>query len=257
MTAIYDIKSDVVVDDDLSINGQYISQVIPHYKQLKLEGVGVLAQAVTTVEIPARSGVWLSNVRDESRSLKVTYAITYESLSQLSDALTALNKLLRQVDDEGLLTISTRDDNSYSYKGVLESTDNGTTDGGYYEGGFTLLIPDPYRKSEVQASNGRVTLSHAFEVLPKKIVARVTQNTTKLTVQTSRQTITFNGNYTAGKELSIEWLEDEVVCRYDERSVLSELAHLSIPESFTVRNGEAVTGTNLAIQRVEWRDEKL
>ncbi|WP_277295643.1 distal tail protein Dit [Streptococcus hyointestinalis] len=257
MTAIYDIKSDIVVDDDLSINGQYIGQVIPHYKQLKLEGVGVLAQAVTTVEIPARRGVWLSNVRDESRSLKVTYAITYESLSQLSDALTALNKLLRQVDDEGLLTISTRDDNSYSYKGVLESTDNGTTDGGYYEGGFTLLIPDPYRKSEVQASNGRVTLSHAFEVLPKKIVARVTQNTTKLTVQTSRQTITFNGNYTAGKELSIEWLEDEVVCRYDGRSVLSELAHLSIPESFTVRNGEAVTGTNLAIQRVEWRDEKL
>lgn len=243
--------------DDLLINGRSLSDVIEGYRQLTVTGRGLVGRVVTTTDIPAKRGVWVDSAKDDKLELTISYQLVATSSEELRRQFTLLNTILRG-DEDGKLTFSFADDSNYHYEGYLSGVEATAEDRLTIVSSFTLLVPDPYRKGSKQSvTNGKVSLTYANQVLPVSILATVTQNASELEVFTDRSRIKFVGNYAVGKTLVITWLEDEITCHYDGRSILSELAHLSVPESFYLRDGDVVKGKNLTITKVEWRDEKL
>lgn len=243
--------------DDLLINSRSLSGQIEGYRQLTVTGRGLIGRVVTTTDVPARRGVWVDSAKDDKLELTINYRLVASSSEELRRQFTLLNTILRGEDD-GKLTFSFADDSSYRYEGYLSGVEAIAEDRLTIVSSFTLLVPDPYRKGDKQSvANGKVSLTYAHQVLPVSISAMVTQNASELEIFTDRSRIKFVGNYTVGKTLVITWLEDEITCHYDGRSILSELAHLSVPESFYLQDGDVVKGKNLTITKVEWRDEKL
>lgn len=243
--------------DDLLVNGRSLSELVPGYRQLTVSGRGLVSRVVSTTDIPARRGTWVDNVRDDKLEVTISYLLVAETPQGLRDRFTKLNNALRSGED-GRLTLTFADDQEYSYEGYLSSVDSLVEKHLTVISSFTLLIPDPYRKGPIRnSSNGVINLSQASQVLPISISANVTKNTTELEIFTKQQRMKFVGNYKAGQTLTVTWLDDEITCIYDARSILSELAHLSVPEEFYLKDGDVVKGKNLTITKVEWRDEKL
>ena len=257
MVQTVDYDSAIRAPDQLQVDGRFLEDAVPGYRQLSVSGRHLAGQEVTLVDIPARNGAWLEAVRTGVVEYEIQFAIKFSTTQQLQAAFNKLNKLLRGNRSDDLITVSFKDIPSYSNQALLKGVSEKEQTDCIYTGSFSLIFPNPSWKKSPQSSTGTISLTDAFEVLPSKIEATVSSNASELEVRTPRSRMKFIGHYTAGKRLVVEWLADEIKVTYDGRSILSELAHLSVPEDFYLRNGDMVTGQNLTINRVEWRDERL
>lgn len=242
--------------DDMTINGISLSTV-GGYRQLYVEGRGMISQDINTTTIPGKSGVFVNNTRTKEREITVFYKLTASTSQDLRDKFSELNKRLRGNETSNELTIRFADELSYSYVAYFSDSEKISENSLEIVSSFSLLIPDPYKKLDQQTSTGRIVLSQAFEVSPNEITATVSVTGTSLTVTNGRNTIQLIGNYVAGKPVIITWLEDEITIIYNNSSILYQLATMSVPEDFKLRNGDIITGTNLVISSVSWRDERL
>jgi predicted phage tail component-like protein len=254
MVAVYSSKAKIKPSDNITLNGVDLMDAIPQYRQVKVSGRGLVGREVNTTTIPARAGVRVNSLQEKPIELEVEYILDCNNNEELRGAFEKLNKILKKDD---VLTIRFADTQGYSYQGHFTNAGSISQTNYLAQGSFTLLVPYPYMQSDKQSSTtGLVQLTHASMVLPTKIEATVSVNANEITIQTGYNVIRFKGNYLAGNRLKIEWLENEISIMYDGRSILTELARLSDPENFFLRDGTRVTGKNMVITLVEWRDEK-
>lgn len=254
MVAVYSSKAKIKPSDNITLNGVDLMDAIPQYRQVKVSGRGLVGREVNTTTIPARAGVRVNSLQEKPIELEVEYILDCNSNEELRGAFEKLNKILKKDD---VLTIRFADTQGYSYQGHFTNAGSISQTNYLAQGSFTLFVPYPYMQSDKQSSTtGLVQLTNASMVLPTKIEATVSANANEITIQTGYSVIRFKGNYLAGNRLKIEWLENEISIMYDGRSILTELARLSDPENFFLRDGTRVTGKNMVITLVEWRDEK-
>lgn len=254
MVAVYSSKAKIKPSDNITLNGVDLMDAIPQYRQVKVSGRGLVGREVNTTTIPARSGVRVNSLQEKPIELEVEYILDCNSNEELRGAFEKLNKILKKND---VLTIRFADTQGYSYQGHFTNAGSISQTNYLAQGSFTLFVPYPYMQSGKQSSTtGLVQLTNASMVLPTKIEATVSVNANEISLQTGYNVIRFKGNYLAGNRLKIEWLENEISIMYDGRSILTELLRLSDPENFSLRDGTRVTGKNLVITLVEWRDEK-
>lgn len=254
MVAVYSSKAKIKPSDNITLNGVDLMDAIPQYRQVKVSGRGLVGREVNTTTIPARSGVRVNSLQEKPIELEVEYILDCNSNEELRGAFEKLNKILKKDD---VLTIRFADTQGYSYQGHFTNAGSISQTNYLAQGSFTLFVPYPYMQSDKQSSTtGLVQLTNASMVLPTKIEATVSVNANEITIQTGYNVIRFKGNYLAGNRLKIEWLENEISIMYDGRSILTDLVRLSDPESFFLRDGTRVTGKNMVITLVEWRDEK-
>lgn len=254
MVAVYSSKAKIKPSDNITLNGVDLMDAIPQYRQVKVSGRGLVGREVNTTTIPARSGVRVNSLQEKPIELEVEYILDCNSNEELRGAFEKLNKILKKDD---ILTIRFADTQGYSYQGHFTNAGSISQTNYLAQGSFTLFVPYPYMRSDKQSSTtGLVQLTNASMVLPTKIEATVSANANEITIQTGYSVIRFRGNYLAGNRLKIEWLENEISIMYDGRSILTELLRLSDPENFFLRDGTRVTGKNMVITLVEWRDEK-
>ena len=110
--------------------------------------------------------------------------------------------------------------------------------------------------SNEKTSTRNITLLNADKVLPNIIIAKVTKNTEEISLTNGRNTIRLIGHYEEGKILTIQWTPTEIVVNYDGRSALTELALLSAPEDFYLRDKDIISGVNLNVLQVKWEEER-
>ena len=82
----------------LSIDGEYIENVISGYQTLNVSGREVFLQEATDLEVGKHHGSFLTKRRFPSRELVVTYQLIAESNAAFRDAFNALNGLLDTKD---------------------------------------------------------------------------------------------------------------------------------------------------------------
>lgn len=237
--------------DDMLVNGKSLGD-IDGYRQLHVSGRGLVSQDPELVNVPARAGAFFSYTQDATREIEVTYQLTGQSSSHLRDQFERLNNALR-----GLLKVRFIDEPEWEYQAVLSDVDSKAEQSLQFVSSFKLVCPDPYKYKDQQESTGKITLKHATKVLPDTIEATVTTTTEQIAIVNGDQTIRFIGNYNAGDKLKITWDQTEITATVNTINKLHELKFFDIPEVFYIQDGDMITGSNLRIERVEWRDRRL
>ena len=237
--------------DDMLVNGKSLSE-IEGYRQLHISGRGLVSQDPELVNVPARAGAFFNYTQDSIREIEVTYQLTGQSSSHLRDQFEQLNNALR-----GLLKLRFIDEPEWEYQAYLSDVDNKAEQSLQFVSSFKLVCPDPYKYKNKQASTGKVTLKHAQQVLPETIEATVTTTTEQIAIVNGDKAIRFIGNYRSGDKLKITWDQTEITATVNTINKLHELKFFDIPETFYVKDGDTITGNNLKIDRVTWRDRRL
>lgn len=241
--------------DDLMINGRYLSELITGYRQLTVSGRHLIDQDVDITTIPMRSGGYFNYANDLVREVEIQYQMIAETSEKLRDTYAKFNRLLKQVGEDGLLSIRFKDELDWEYNGVFSSSDTPPEHALSFVGSFTLIMPDPFKYGDLQRSSGRIKLREADKVLPSKIVV-TTHQTPTFVIKNGDLEIPFIGSYNAGMKVTIEFKQDEVTIFYGTRSILSELRWKNDLEVFYLKAGDIITGENCTIDYIEWRDRR-
>lgn len=243
--------------DELILNNKMLSSFIKGYRQLFVVGRGVVPQKVDYTEIPGRKGVWFNFAQDAPRAIEVHYLLTAETSAQLRERFALLNKMLRQTDNDGLLSVRFADDPQAEYRGVLDEVSDISEQQLSVTGMFSLFMPNPYAKLTPQTSTGSINLTYATQVLPLKIEVVPTATADTIEIINGTAKIVLKGSYQRGQVITVDYTTDDIEVRLGSRLILSELQTLSDLETFYLRNGDQVTARNATVRKVEWRDEKL
>ncbi|MBF0844824.1 phage tail family protein [Streptococcus danieliae] len=242
--------------DDMRVNGRSLSEWVPGYRQLTVSGRGLLEQKVTTTDIPGRRGLWVEDVIDSERILEIKYKLEATSSEGLREKFANLNKVLRTLSQDGFLNLVFADEPGFTYYALYSEAEDIEETGLSVISKFSLLVPDGYKKKDPQNSTGLISLTHAIEVLPDSIIVTVSKTTDNVQIINRDKVLSFRGSYQQGKDIELDFREDEVTIRYDNRSILSELERFSPLEVFTIKNRDTLTAKNASIKRVVWRDEQ-
>ena len=242
--------------DDMLVNGRSLSD-IEGYRQLHVSGRGIVSRNADLVEVPGRPGAFFNYSQDEVREIEVTFQLSGKSSNHLRDQYESLNNRLREVNEEGMLSLRFIDEPEWEYQAVLNEVESKAEQSLQFVSSFKLVCPDPYKYKDQQESTGKIKLKHATEVLPESIEATVTTTTEQIVIVNGNQTISFIGNYKAGDKLKITWDRTEITATVNTVNKLHELKFFDIPEAFYIKDGDIITGSNLRINRVTWRDRRL
>jgi predicted phage tail component-like protein len=244
--------------DNMTINGVTLDRVADGYRQLTVTGRGLVGQSVKTTSIAGRRGVWVEDISEPERILEIKYQLTADSSAELREKFFALNKFLRQKQvSTGMLEVSFKDEPDYYYYAIFNGADAIEENALTVVSRFSLLVPDGFKKTQLQRSTGKISITSGFEATPVSITVTTTKATDTVTITNGRQTISFTGTYEANKDIVVEFKQDEVKATYKNRSILSELDLFSDLENFKVLNFDTITATNATIKEVVWRDERL
>ena len=239
--------------DNMKINGRFLNEIVEGYRQLDIDGRGLVDADVDTDKVPGRDGVIIKRTQLKPREIVVSFVLSAETSKQLRERFAKLNKTL-----QGPLQISFADDEGWYYDAVLSSATTPPERSLIVKGKFTLLCASPYKYSELKSSsNGNISGIEALEVLPSRIVAEISKTTNNVEISNGRTRIGFKGNYDTGNRITVFYKSDEIDIRYEGRRILHELNFFTAPEEFYIRNGDTITGTNCRVVAVEWRDKQL
>lgn len=242
--------------DNMSINGTPLNQLVEGYTHLTVTGRGLLGQTIKKSSVPGRRGVWVEDVSDDERQLEIKYKLEADTSSKMRDKFAKLNKILRTHASSGFLEITFKDEPEYVYYGYFSGADDIEEKSLSIISKFTLLVPDGYKKKQVQNSTGPIALSDALEVLPESITVTPTGTVNQVQIINGTKVLSFSGSYAAGKDLVVTFGNEEVTAIYNGRNILSELERFSPLEQFTVKNGDTITAKNAVVKKVVWRDER-
>lgn len=237
--------------DDMMVNGNYLSD-IDGYRQFHVSGRGILSQRLNLIQVPARAGAFLDYETKEVRIITVTYMLTGRSSNHLREIYQELNDRL-----SGRLKLRFDDEPEWEYEAVLSKSDNKPEQSYQFTGSFELTCWNPYKQLDPQESTGLIRLTHAEQVLPERVEATVSVVTDTIEILNGTKKVGLVGNYNAGDKLVIEWLENEVKITVNTVNKLHELRFFDYPETFFIKDGDKITGTNVTITKVTWRDEVL
>lgn len=244
-----------VPSDNMMINGTGLNELVPGYRQLSVSGRGLVSRRVNTTEIPNRGGIWIDDVQDEAREIKIYYQLTAKSSEALRECFWQLNKVLRS---SSTLSISFKDEPEFIYFATYSEAEDFQENHLSIISNFTLLCANPNKQTNIQRStNGSVLLKYATKVLPKKIQLKVIEASNEIQVSCANQKLTLKGTYAVGDSIVFDYLDTEVEIRKNKRLILNDLAIHQPLEKFHLVNGSTVQATHCRVELVEWRDERL
>lgn len=245
----------IVPVDDLNINGESLSNLVPGYRQLSVSGRGIIGEEVETATVPARAGVWLNYTKAPPRPLTIKYQLSADSSNELRERFNQLNKVLRDTKDNKTLDITFNDEPDWHYYGVLRGANDFEENKLSIVSDFELFCPDPYAYGVLQ-SGSVIRLKYANEVLPKSI-RLISQGTNNIYISNGRDRLVLNGSYGSYQIITIDYRPEQIVVLRDRVDVTTDLAQFSYPESFYLRDGDRIRVTGASLSKVEWRDRKL
>ena len=243
--------------DNMRINGTPIEDIVQGYRQLTVKGRSLLNREISTTKIAGRRGVWVDSVNDSEREIEIKYKLTAVTSQVMRGSFRELNRILREVGPSGYLEVTFDDEPDFTYYAIFKEADEVEENKLSIISTFTLLVPDGYKKRVSERSNGVVSLAYAKKVVPEKIVALTTTMATEFEIINGETKLAFKGSYDANKEVVIKFGTEEVTATYDGRNILSELQRFSPLEQFYVKDGDRLTGKNVLIREVQWRDESI
>lgn len=239
--------------DNLLINGESLSDLVPGYRQLSVSGRGLMGESLSLTDVPLRDGTWFNYTTTEPRVLTVEFLLEADSSPGLRVQFNQLNKALRRGQDELDLTFA--DEPDWHYYGYLSEVGDFTEDGLSVLSNFTLLCPSSYAYRNKQ-SGTRVSLTYADEILPDKITITPSGGSTIELTNSKGDRLVFKGSYNAGQTVVLAYHDDHVSYTRDGQNVLTDLAMFSFPETFKLRDGDTVSVKGGRLNAIEWRDKK-
>lgn len=243
--------------DNMMINGKSLDQSIHGYQQLYVGGRDLLGQVVDTTDVPLKHGTWVNYVYDEPRVIEVYFKLKAKSSNDLRLKYSELNKLLRQGGSEGF-EIRFADDPDYSYQAVYMQSNIKPEQSLTVLGSFELLCPYPYKVSGLKSVLGAtVPQIEGVDVSPYAITVVVNKDSNRVEILNGKARIVLNGFYESGKTIFIDFSGDDVDVIYQGRNILSELEWHSNLEDVVLNSGDTLTGVNVDIMEIAWRDEQL
>lgn len=84
----------------LSLNGEYIEELIPGYRTLRVSGRELLNRELTTLEVGTRDGSYLKSTRFPARTITVEYQLISATDEAFRTAYNQLNSILNVTDAE-------------------------------------------------------------------------------------------------------------------------------------------------------------
>lgn len=251
--SIYTGELNYLPSDDMKVNNLSLTRFLKEYRQLSVEGRGVVGREATYIEVPRRDGSFLSHLNEKKRSISVHFYLQVENVDRVNALYDFLNDYLRRQDE---LSISFADDPNYAYQGVFVDAEL-TEIGLITYGTLVFDIADPYQYGPTKSSTGTVEMANYLKVLPEIIEVTPTGTVEKIEVVNARKRIVLNGSYSSPQKILINFRGEDVSITYSGRSILGDLQLYSNLEDFYISNGDRVTCIGGQITRLEWRERKL
>lgn len=127
----------------ISINGEYVEEILPGYRTLYTEGREMLESEVTEIQIGSQNGSRYQYKRDASREIIVHYQMLSSSPEDFREKFNELCKIL---DQEQMKIIFADEDDKY-FIGTKTSFDAPEPGRLSTTGSYTIYCADPYKYS--------------------------------------------------------------------------------------------------------------
>lgn len=127
----------------ISINGEYVEELLPGYRTLYTEGREMLESEVTEIQIGSQNGSRYQYKRDASREIVVHYQMLSSSPEDFREKFNELCKIL---DQEQMKIIFADEDDKY-FIGTKTSFDAPEPGRLSTTGSYTIYCADPYKYS--------------------------------------------------------------------------------------------------------------
>lgn len=244
--------------DNMSIGGTYLNELIEGYRQLSVGGRSLYSRDNRTTELP-NGGVWINNSRLPARVLTIKYQLKGDTSEELREKYMKLNRFLHEYTQDNLAEIRFDDEKEWSYYGLLADTQKEQLEDRLaLVSEFSLLVPHPHKQKDTQTTTGRISLKYVDKVNPTLIQVNPTGTVNEIEITNGHgERIKLVGSYTQGSPITIKWNDFDIEVTYRERNHLMDLAYLSFPEEFYLRDGDSVSVKGGQLQRVEWREKAL
>lgn len=133
-------------DSAMQINGEYLERSVVGYRTLSVEGRESLDVDITETTVGNSDGSTYRRKRDQTRTLKISYALCANSYNDYHSLYNKLKSILH----DGELKIIFKDESSVYYTGVVESVSStpiDTVDAVASQGDISIKCMDPYKYS--------------------------------------------------------------------------------------------------------------
>lgn len=147
-------------DSAMQINGEYLERSVVGYRTLSVEGRESLDVDITETTVGNSDGSTYRRKRDQTRTLKISYALCANSYSDYHSLYNKLKSILH----DGELKIIFKDESDVYYTGVVESvsaTPIDTVDAVASQGDISIKCMDPYKYS-VEEKTVTATLDNGY-----------------------------------------------------------------------------------------------
>lgn len=239
---------------NMKFNDVYLNELIDGYRQLNVAGRHLISRDLDLVKVPYRDGKWFNDASLEPREIVVNFQLIATDSNDMRQKMAKLNKLLNTNE---LVPIVFDDEPLYTYFGTFSYAPNDNETRLSIVSSFTLICPTPFKFKLKQTSvNGQIPTLEQDNILPDKLVARVTTNTQRVEILNGARRIVFDGNYLQNDTITITW-GDEVDAKHNQNNALMQIQQFGFPTAFTINSGDVVRGINCTISLIEWRDRRL
>lgn len=151
--------STALPNEAVSINGQFIENVVPGYRTLQVTGRELMEAEITDQEIGNTDGTYYREKRFPTRAIVVTYQLLGKSPTEFRARFNALNKILNQ---EQVKLIFNDEPDKYF---VGTKSEVGDVDGGLLNatGEFTFYCTDPRKYSTTEKTFAATAVNGVLE----------------------------------------------------------------------------------------------
>ncbi|MGI6349627.1 MAG: distal tail protein Dit [Eubacteriales bacterium] len=224
----------------LTYNNKLLDQLIDGYTTINVDGRGILRRAVTSVDVPGRDGVFVTNQKLPPRYIVVYYLLKAENSKTFLERLTTLHDSLK-ADSDVVIKFG---DEDYYRLGRLSESENPPFDRLQGVGSFTLLCQDPYKYKNIDDLAGSPVTVPGTSLYPYKIQSIsviFASDKTGFQVQnsTTGRKIVLTGDFVAGDVLQIYPEENSILLNGE--NVMSRLDYIySDWQEFKVNSGDVL-----------------
>lgn len=252
--------------DELSINGKPLSDVVPGYRQLSVNGRGLMGYIIdTTDDIPLRDGALANYQNLPPRELVIEYALKRDTSEELRQSFDKLNEFLT-LDNTATerFDITFEDEPNWHYFGLLSDVEDFDETQNEITSSYTLYCPDPWKYS-AQKSGTTVSLTYAYQVLPDELTVTLEGTSDEIIFKSGDNSFRLKGSFptTQSNQLHVRYDDDQVRVFLGTADRTTTIAWTTYPETFYLEDGSEVTaelkvgGRTIATKNasIKWRDK--
>ena len=225
---------------------------MPGYLTVNVEGRGLLAKEINSINIPGRDGDYILESKYPPREIKVYYYITADSHPEWLERMQKLNQVLQTNED---VEFYFQDENCKRYGRVIKTMDP-PYDSHRGIGYFIIYCQDPWAYKSIKSFNGEIITSNQYPVKIEEISFTVSNSTNlvKIINSTTGKKIILSGDFKSGDKVRITF--DEI--KVNERNRMNWLDPMvSDYHSFELYSGDKLIVNNAKELVVNYREKLI